>query len=276
MNVVREMNKKEILKQYSQKEDKIFISSLLEKREQANQKNQIVSTDFLDGYQIKIAQQLLKKEKIMNHIFWGGYENAQRKLAIFYPEKLIEKETLWKKQKTEQIKVLRFTLPKSIEKYYTHPIYLGGIVKLGIKREKIGDILVDLNTADILLRPEIVSFIKQEVRQLKRFQKAKIEEISMEDLKIIEPKTEKQTIVVASLRLDAVIAGLIHVSRKEASQIIAAQRVYLNYERIEKEKKEIKIGDLLTIRGKGRFSIIEQVRTTQKDRIVLSVEKNIS
>lgn len=274
--MVSEMNKQEILKQYSQKEDKIFISSLLEKREQANKKNQIVSTDFLDGYQIKITQQLLKKEKIVNHIFWGGYENAQRKLAIFYPEKLIEKETLWKKQKTEQIKVLRFTLPKSIEKHYTHPIYLGGIVKLGIKREKIGDILVDLNTADILLRPEIVSFVKQEVRQLKRFQKAKIEEISMEDLKIIEPKTEKQTIVVASLRLDAVIAGLIHVSRKEASQIIAAQRVYLNYERIEKEKKEIKIGDLLTIRGKGRFSIIEQVRTTQKDRIVLSVEKNIS
>ena len=64
-------------------------------------------------------------------------------------------------------------------------------------------------------------------------------------------------------------------SRTKANEYISAGRVFVNGENILKNSKSINIGDIITVRGKGRFEIAEQSGTTKKDRIVLKVLKYI-
>ena len=59
----------------------------------------------------------------------------------------------------------------------------------------------------------------------------------------------------------------------KAEEIISRERVLVNYEIVTKDSKLVKIGDKLTIRGKGKFEIKEQIGNTKKGRYILRVEK---
>lgn len=146
-------------------------------------------------------------------------------------------------------------------------------MKLGIRREKVGDILVDDKGADILIKTDILKFVLANLTELTRFQKSKIEEIELNELRQIEEKKEKFTITVSSNRLDNIVAELAKCSRSKANELILQERVLVNYQTITKQTKEIKENDRITIRGKGRFEIKEKVGNTKKGRIVIEVEK---
>ena len=146
-------------------------------------------------------------------------------------------------------------------------------MKLGIKREKVGDILVDDKGADILIKTDILKFVLANLTELTRFQKSKIEEIELNELRRIEEKKEKFTITVSSNRLDNIVAELAKCSRSKANELILQERVLVNYQTITKQTKDIKENDRITIRGKGRFEIKEKVGNTKKGRIVIEVEK---
>ena len=53
------MNKKELLEGHN-KEEQILISKMMDKMEEAKQKNKLTNTDFLDGYQIRICTRNFK------------------------------------------------------------------------------------------------------------------------------------------------------------------------------------------------------------------------
>ena len=146
-------------------------------------------------------------------------------------------------------------------------------MKLGIKREKIGDIIVDQDGADIIIIPEIEKYLLYNLAELKRFSKAKIQPITVEQIRKVEIQKEELTIIVSSMRLDTVIAELTKTSRNKASEIIMEERVFINGMRQNRVNKEIKIEDKITIRGKGRFEIKELVRSTKNNRFVLLIEK---
>lgn len=134
------MNKSELIEKYSKPEDKLLVSKILDKLEESKRKNIITYTDFLDMYQKKIAQNLLKHIQY-NFAYFGGYDDATRQVIFFYPEKITE-EMLHKNINT-YIKIIKIELPKNLQGEYVHKDYLSGIMKLGIKREKFGDIIVD-------------------------------------------------------------------------------------------------------------------------------------
>ena len=63
------MNKKELLEGHN-KEEQILISKMIDKMEEAKQKNKITNTDFLDGYQIRICTEILNKAKFNKYFLW--------------------------------------------------------------------------------------------------------------------------------------------------------------------------------------------------------------
>jgi len=65
------------------------------------------------------------------------------------------------------------------------------------------------------------------------------------------------------------------MSRTKANEVVIAGRVFVNGENILKNSKSINVGDIITVRGKGRFEIDEIQGTTKKERIVLKVLKYI-
>lgn len=273
------MDKQGILKQYGKDEDKILVAKILDKIQFTSQKNQIQTTDFLDGYEQKIAQKVLQQIKCKNAMFYGGYENAERKMIYFFPEKLMDLigENLQNdKMVQKEMKAISIQLPNDLRGQYQHRDYLSGLMKLGIKREKVGDILVRENGADILVQEDILNYLLINLPELTRFQKAEIFSKEISEIEVVPIKLEKITILVPQLRLDVVISELLHASRTKANEVIEQERVLVNYETKTKNATMLQMGDLLTIRGKGKFKIGEIINQTAKGKLRLEVGKYMS
>lgn len=267
------MNKQEIVKNYNKEEDKLLVAKMLDKMMLCGKRNKIQSTDFLDERQRNILEKVLHRMNIENYRIYGGFEDAERKVILFYPEKW--NEDIVEKNYDEIIQVVRIILPNDLKGKYTHRDYLGGLMKLGLKREKIGDIVVVEEGADIIVLNEIVPFLEQHLKTLTRFQKAMICVTALSNLHPVNIQKEEIEIIVPSMRLDNVVSELCKTSRTKAEEIIRAERVILNYETVTKDSKLIKMGDKITIRGKGKFQIKEEVGNTKKGRYILKIEKYI-
>ena len=261
------------LNKYKNPEEKLILSKVLDKIEFCSVRNQVQVTDFLDLAQQQLITKFLQLQKETNYIFFGGFEEAERKVAIFYPSKLEDLIQTQKLDFGEWIKAIRLTLPNENKGKYEHKNYLGALMKLGIKREKVGDILVDENGADIIIHKDILNFLQTNLLELTRFQKSTLEEISLKNLKKVEIKKEELTITVSSMRLDNIVSELAKCSRNKALELLNQERVFVNFELTTKQTKEIKEKDRITIRGKGRFQIKEILGNTKKGRIMILVEK---
>ena len=267
------MDKQQILSNYRKQEDKILVSQILEKIEFSKTREKLEYTDFLDMYQISIVRNLMNKLEFSNYILYGGFENAERNVLIIIPEKY--NLDMVRKNYSKILNIIRITLPEEDKGLYNHRNYLGGIIKLGLKREKIGDILVFEDGADIIVKNETAEILKNELGLLTRFQNAQIEVLLINELRKQELKVEGLSIIVPSLRLDNFISDLAKTSRSKAVQIIDSERVFINGENETKASKSVKVGDNITIRGKGRFVVKEFSGTTRSGRTIVKIEKFI-
>ena len=144
-----------------------------------------------------------------------------------------------------------------------------------MKREKVGDIIVADDGADIIVKEETAEMLAQELETLTRFQNSKIVVAELSDLRKQEIKVEEIDIIVPSLRLDNIVSDLAKTSRSKAVQIMAQERVFINGQCETKPSKGVKLGDVITIRGKGRFVVKEMKGNTRSGRAVLLIEKYV-
>lgn len=265
------MTKQEILNDYKRPEDKMLLAQILDKIEFTKTKNKLQNTDFLDMYQVSLVEGFLRKNNIQNYKLLGGFDEAERKIALFYPEKYDDK--MVQKNIISILKIIRIKLPEDLIGKYSHRDYLGGIIKLGIKREKVGDILVDDAGADIIVLNEISKFLLQNLNSLTRFSMSEITEENIENVRQVKIRKQEIKIIVSSLRLDNIVSELARSSRSKAEQILETERVFVNGQNETKKTKQIKQGDIVTIRGKGRFEIKEFVGNTRSGRYVVLIEK---
>lgn len=264
------MTKKELLENYKNEEEKMAIAKMLDKIDMAESKNRITYTDFLDEYTKALLVKALRNLKKDYYIF-GGYDNAERSVIIFFPEKMKFIFDECKFDYNSIFSVIRITVPRG-EESYNHRIFLGGLIKLGIKREKIGDILVRDNGADIIILKELEKFLYSNVTSLKRFNKSKVEIIKLQNLSVTEPEYKHIKIIVPSLRLDNIVAELSKTSRSKTNDIINNEKVFVNGECITKNTKNIHVKDKVTIRGKGRFIVEEIQDETRSGRIPIVIK----
>jgi len=262
---------REILNDYRDKDNKILLAQILDKVEMVEKKNKIENTDFLDLAQIELVQKFINKIKLENYMSYGGFEQAERKMFVIYPDKF--NSTVVKKNLSNIVQIIRIELPDDLKGKYTHRDYLGAVIKLGVERKKVGDIIVDNNGADIIVDKDIVRFLVENLGSLTRFSKSTITVENIDDLRPVEIKKEEIEIIVSSMRLDNVISELARCSRNKALDIINQERVLINFECETKKTKQIKTGDMVTIRGKGRFFIKELVGQTRSGRFVIKTEK---
>lgn len=69
-------------------EEKLIIAKLNDKIRLCKTRNRIVNTEFLNMYQESVIIKELQHRKMKNYILVGGYESAESKILILYPEKL--------------------------------------------------------------------------------------------------------------------------------------------------------------------------------------------
>ena len=96
---------------------------------------------------------------------------------------------------------------------------------------------------------------------------------------VLNPDVEVSKIeisaIVASIRLDNIVSTLAKTSRSKAQEILKQERVFLNHQVETKASKEVKVGDIITIRGKGRFEFKEIAGNTRKGRFVIKIDKYV-
>lgn len=80
--------------------------------------------------------------------------------------------------------------------------------------------------------------------------------------------------VCASLRLDAVVAATLNISRGNTEKLISSGYVKLNHREVLDRSKQVGEGDLLSIRNYGRFIFKMDIgNNTRKGRLHITVEK---
>lgn len=269
------MEKSTIINKYVNEDDKLFVAKILDKIKIAKTKNQITNTDFLSMHEQNISREILNIEKEKNYIYYLPCEKLEKAMLIIYPDKCEEIFLNNRFNFSTLVCLIRITLPNELKGTYSHRDYLSGIMKLGIKREKIGDILVFEDGADVVCSNEISKYILNNLQQLTRFSKAKIEQLNISEIRKPDIRKEKKRITVSSLRIDNIVSELANCSRNEATKILENQRVMVNYETETRNSKIINEKDVIVIRGKGKFEIFEILGETKKGKIALNVEHYI-
>lgn len=250
--------------------DELLKSKIKDKIKIAQNRNRYTETDFLNLREQEIIKGEIIKNKYENTILYGGHDNSERKVMITYTDKY---EYMLDKIYDEIFKVVKIRNPKEYYQKYEHRTYLGALIKLGIKREKIGDIIVNDNGADIICKNNISEFISNNINTLTRFQKSKITVENIKNLEYNEPEKEIKNIIVQSMRLDSIISELARISRRKAQELISQERVFVNFKEELRTSIKIEENTYITIRGKGRFKINKILNNTKSGKIVVEIEK---
>ena len=269
------MTKQEILTKCTNDEDRLLISKLFDKIEFVSKRNSVEYTEFLDMRQRQLLEKTMSELKFSNYVAYGAFKSAERTVLVIYPSKL---EEVFKNNQFDFnsiFSVIRIKLPNELKGMYSHRDYLGACIKIGIRREKVGDIITCKDGADIIVLKEAEKYISEGLKGLTRFSKSEFESLNIEQINVEEPKTQILNIIIPSMRIDSVVSEVIRTSRAKTTDIIKDERVFINHELVVKTSKEVKTDDIITVRGKGRFKVGKILNNTKKGNLVLEVEKYI-
>lgn len=262
-------NKQLILKRVLKIEDKLLVSKMLDKITRCEKLKKVIFSDFLDPYQKSVIENALCFDKNINFAFYGGYDGAERVVCVFRPNFISEDFDL---DEDYPFKLIFISLKN--REALTHRDYLGALMGLGIKREKVGDILVKEDTCEIIVIEDIAEYISYNLDKVGNT-KADVEIKDTDEIQALEPKIKEICTTVASLRLDSISSAGFGISRSKIADYIKAEKVALNWETTDSLTKQVKEGDTISIRGKGRVIFEKIGRTTKKGRIAVELKKLI-
>jgi photosystem II S4 domain protein len=247
--------REELLKGIENRETAVRV---IDQAEQAIKTWEVVCTDFLSPPELMEAQQILGRLTEVSSLAWGGYAQAERqRVAIARAELPLD---------TTQVAIAALDLSGNfLFDPATHRDFLGALLGTGIVREKVGDLIVlGERGAQVIVVPEMVEFLQVHLKQV-RSVPVKVQPIELHELKIRDPKKKEMTTVEASMRLDAIASAGFGMSRSKMADLITAGDVRVNWKEVTQSSHQLKMGDLVAIRGKGRLEIGD-VAVTKKDR----------
>ncbi len=230
--------------------------------------NQVQVTDFYDPHAQKVAKSVLSAIPEVNVLTYGGYRQAERNRLVIAPQfYLIE-------MVESPIKVIK---AKGNFGFVDvgHGDFLGSILALGIKRDKIGDILPQQNGCQVVVASEIADYI---LLNWNRVHQVSISITEIDPLQLaIEPERVREIkTTVASMRLDSVAASGFGISRSKMAREIKGERVKVNWKTINNPAFDISEGDVLAMVGRGRVVVERVTGTTKKGRTGLLLKRLIN
>lgn len=243
-------------------DEKIKYSRIEEKALIALNNFRAEPVDFLDPFWQEMSKSIAQKHDDLKAIFFSGMDNAENKYLVFCP---------WYMdlEAKDFISIICFDNPYDDIK---HSDVLGKLLSLGIDRRTLGDIVVG-DRVYIVVNKSVESFLLAEFRDVRRhsiipYIVDSVPSITAEDYK-------EDTVIVPSLRLDAVVSKIYNISRSQAQVKIENSLLKLNYRIVDKPSFEVKENSLISLRSFGRVRIKEVTGTTQKGNLRLKVEKLI-
>lgn len=250
-----------------EKDEMILKNRLLELGNAAVRRGIPFYTEFLNLNEQNILHTMEKQLGMVKTIEYGGFEAAERKLFCFLaPDSYCEPDF-----PVEIIKIEVKNVKYSDE--LTHRDYLGAILNLGIDRAKTGDIIVDFPTAYVFCKSEIAEYVITNLEKIKHTQ-VKCTIVEKQDFHV-QPRYEEIRKPVSSIRLDTIIAAAFQGSRSSLSGLIQGEKVFVNGKMISSNSYVPKEGDIVSVRGQGKFRFQELQNQTKKGRTYVLLQKYI-
>lgn len=249
-------------------EDRLLLAKVLDRAVQAERRGVPAATDFLTPQQQMMAMDLLHLAGVPEtaYLALGGYPEAERRVLLFLPDWL-EPE-----QAESQNPLCCLRAGYRAEYGLTHRDLLGSLMGMGIVREKVGDILVGPESADLLVLDTVAEFLLQSWECAGRA-RLKLTAIPLEQIHLPEVKCRQIRDTVSSLRLDAVAAAGFQMARGKAADLIGSGRVQVNWRECSKADKILAAGDTISARGFGKIELTEVGGVTRKGRISVVVKR---
>lgn len=216
------------------KEEELLKKRLMELCEKAYNQNIYTYTHFLNEYEQSIYQDMKQELAYAHPILVGGHKYFTRAVVMFGSEEL------------------------------SHRDYLGALMNLGIERHLIGDILIDGRYAYIFCMEHIIGVIKEQLDQV-RYTRVFVEEVSWEETGYVQ-KYKKKEGFVASMRLDVLVSQAFSLSRNISEKLLKSQKVFHNGKMCLSGGQKIKQGDIISVRGYGKFLVEDLGKTSKKGR----------
>lgn len=234
--------------------EKLLISRAEELSNRAYSGGFYTRTSFLSEGEAALLSDLYPRPMLI-----GGYEEAERKVAVFGDEESFGYP--WESD------IVLLKIEPKMQKFadsLTHRDFLGAVLNLGIQREILGDLLVYENIGYLFTLEQMATYFIENLKKVKHTAvnttlcAALPEGAGVQFL-------EKE-VVGASERLDALISAVWNLSRSEGKKLVEGEMVSIAGKIIVNPSYTVEKGQRVSVRGYGRFYFDGEKNKTQKGR----------
>lgn len=202
--------------------------------------------------------------RFTKHEMWGGYDSAERKVVRFGSEEDFGYE--------EEYPIVCIHIKPLLAKFadkLSHRDFLGALMNLGIERSTIGDIRVGDKEAYLFCLSSIAEYICDTLDKVKHTN-VKCELVTNAE-EIPQEEPESMEVLVPSLRIDACLAKVYNHSRGTILEMFRTGKVYVNGKLCENNSKTLKEGEVVNLRGYGKFIFDGLLHETKKGRLCVQI-----
>ncbi|WP_372630774.1 RNA-binding protein [Cohnella sp.] len=247
-------------------DEKAFVDRALEWVERAAERHETKRTDFLDPRQAHILFTLANREPDAQVRLDGGSPHSERKRAMVAPDyRVLDDEDMG-------IVVLDIASDDRKIADLDHGDYLGALLGLGIKRDKIGDLHVSEAGCHALIAEEIGDFLIGHMKQAHRVD-VSVSVRPLSELREAKVELQEQVLSVASMRLDGIASDVFRLSRAKIVDPIKAGRCRVSWKPVEDPSHPLRVGDVVSMKGFGRFKIIDVEGVSKSGRTRVRIGK---
>ena len=238
--------------------NEFFLKRLRELANLSYQRDIVTFSDFLNLNEQNMVSSLKQQFPQVVMETFGGYDNAERQMVAFHPDALA---FTWE----YPIDCLKIE-PKAIKfsENLSHRDYMGALLNLGVDRSVIGDIIVQEKAAWFFCQSKMTEFFLENLCRV-RHTNILITKVNDPE-EFPHPNLESINGTCASVRLDSLIALAFKASRNSMVSYIESGQVFVNGKLITSNGYEPKEGDIVSVRGKGRFIFDGVSHQTKKGR----------
>lgn len=243
----------------TEKEMQMFQKRILNLADKSFKQNIYTFTGFLGESDQDAFFAIQPKVLYAYPVLFGGSEVCERKMLRFGSIELFGYE--------EDFPICLIKIEPLIQKFadkLMHRDFLGALMNLGIERTTMGDIFVQENTGFVFCTEIIAPFIMENLSQVKHTHVKCSVSDAYEVLQ--KEELEEKEIIVASIRIDAIIAKLYNMSRTQTLDLFRTGKVRLNGKICTGNSTLLKTDDTVSVRGFGKFMYQEILHETRKGK----------
>lgn len=247
-------------------QDKLLVSKTEDLFSLCDKYSQSRFSGFLDGGEQAVIHDNVFFPCDYNVIFYGGFDDAEKKIMGVFPQ--------WEEPQLSDFPIVCLKVEGGYTRKLTHRDYLGTLMSLGLTSQKLGDIVVNDGFAYVLIHKDMAEYVAD---NLNKIGSQGVKVTVFDDLSRIEINREYRTFgaVCASPRLDAVVGAAANISRAQAQSLINGGKIKVNHREITHTAEAIKEGDLLSVRGYGRYIVHSFDGETRKMRMHITFKQYI-